>query len=285
MKEDQRRHTTRRLVLARRQGCLASRRRCNAAPLVVRATDEGVEILQPGEAIPAAQVTFEAISYSDAGDVILQGRGAAGEDVVLYVDDEPAADARVDAEGQWRIVLSFLPEGLYTLRADQIGEDGAVTSRAETPFQRVILPVALPDPAPEPEPAESAGDETLASAAPAEAPAEDTAAPGIVEEPAADAVAEATAEAEQSTEEPQMADATTSEGADSESAPATALAAPPRPSQIVVQPGNNLWTIARQRYGDGFLYTQIFAANSDQIRDPDLIYPGQVFVLPQGEGE
>ncbi|QPH54339.1 Ig-like domain-containing protein [Pontivivens ytuae] len=51
--------------------------------------------------------------------------------------------------------------------------------------------------------------------------------------------------------------------------------------QIVVQPGNNLWTIARERYGDGFLYTQIFTANADQIRNPDLIYPGQIFTLPE----
>jgi len=50
--------------------------------------------------------------------------------------------------------------------------------------------------------------------------------------------------------------------------------------QIVVQPGNNLWTIARERYGQGPLFTQIFTANSDQIRDPDLIYPGQIFALP-----
>ncbi|SOH93492.1 hypothetical protein SAMN06273572_102168 [Monaibacterium marinum] len=50
--------------------------------------------------------------------------------------------------------------------------------------------------------------------------------------------------------------------------------------QIVVQPGNNLWTIARERYGRGPLFTQIFTANSDQIRDPDLIYPGQIFSLP-----
>ncbi|WP_185804905.1 LysM peptidoglycan-binding domain-containing protein [Pontivivens nitratireducens] len=50
--------------------------------------------------------------------------------------------------------------------------------------------------------------------------------------------------------------------------------------QIVVQPGNNLWTIARERYGKGPLFTQIFTANSDQIRDPDLIYPGQIFSLP-----
>lgn len=49
---------------------------------------------------------------------------------------------------------------------------------------------------------------------------------------------------------------------------------------VVVQPGNSLWRLARRAYGDGIQYTMIFEANRDQIRDPDLIYPGQVFTLP-----
>ena len=47
-----------------------------------------------------------------------------------------------------------------------------------------------------------------------------------------------------------------------------------------VQPGNSLWRLARKTYGSGLRYTEIYEANKDQIRDPDLIYPGQVFVLP-----
>lgn len=53
------------------------------------------------------------------------------------------------------------------------------------------------------------------------------------------------------------------------------------PGSIVVQPGNSLWRIARRTYGHGIRYTLIFEANKDQIRDPDLIYPGQVFTLPK----
>ena len=49
---------------------------------------------------------------------------------------------------------------------------------------------------------------------------------------------------------------------------------------VVVQPGNSLWRIARRVYGGGLQYVVIFEANRDQIRDPDLIYPGQIFVLP-----
>jgi hypothetical protein len=47
-----------------------------------------------------------------------------------------------------------------------------------------------------------------------------------------------------------------------------------------VQPGNTLWAIARERYGDGILYVKVFEANRDRIRNPDLIYPGQIFLLP-----
>lgn len=49
---------------------------------------------------------------------------------------------------------------------------------------------------------------------------------------------------------------------------------------VVVQPGSSLWRIARRTYGDGFAYTVIYSANRDQIADPDLIFPGQVFALP-----
>lgn len=49
---------------------------------------------------------------------------------------------------------------------------------------------------------------------------------------------------------------------------------------LTVQPGNSLWTIARSRYGSGVEYTRIYTANRDLIRDPDLIYPGQIFRMP-----
>jgi nucleoid-associated protein YgaU len=48
-----------------------------------------------------------------------------------------------------------------------------------------------------------------------------------------------------------------------------------------VQPGASLWAIAEEQWGDGVLYVSVFEANRDLIRDPDLIYPGQVFRIPQ----
>jgi nucleoid-associated protein YgaU len=49
---------------------------------------------------------------------------------------------------------------------------------------------------------------------------------------------------------------------------------------VIIQPGNSLWRIAAKVYGSGFRYTEIYEANIDQIRDPNLIYPGQVFEIP-----
>jgi nucleoid-associated protein YgaU len=59
------------------------------------------------------------------------------------------------------------------------------------------------------------------------------------------------------------------------------LVALPADQAFIVQPGNSLWRIARRSYGEGLRYTVIYEANRSQIRDPDLIYPGQVFAIPQ----
>ncbi len=53
------------------------------------------------------------------------------------------------------------------------------------------------------------------------------------------------------------------------------------PITITVQPGFTLWAIAKANFGEGMMYVQVFEANRDKIRDPDLIYPGQVFTVPK----
>jgi LysM repeat protein len=57
--------------------------------------------------------------------------------------------------------------------------------------------------------------------------------------------------------------------------------APALPVHYTVQAGNSLWVIARKTYGTGLQYTVIFGANKEHIRDPNLIYPGQVITLPK----
>jgi len=61
---------------------------------------------------------------------------------------------------------------------------------------------------------------------------------------------------------------------------AALVATLPDQTSVVVQPGNSLWRIARRVYGEGVRYAVIYDANREQIRDADLIYPGQIFTVP-----
>jgi len=54
------------------------------------------------------------------------------------------------------------------------------------------------------------------------------------------------------------------------------------PVFYTVKKGDNLWKIATRHYGKGKgpKYTVIFEANKPMLKDPDLIYPGQVLRIP-----
>lgn len=47
-----------------------------------------------------------------------------------------------------------------------------------------------------------------------------------------------------------------------------------------VEKGDYLSKIAKELYGDANKYQIIFEANKPMLKDPDLIYPGQVLVIP-----
>ncbi len=50
---------------------------------------------------------------------------------------------------------------------------------------------------------------------------------------------------------------------------------------VIIRRGDNLWQISRRTYGEGMRYTTIYLANKEQIRNPNMIFPGQVFSLPE----
>ncbi len=88
--------------------------------------------------------------------------------------------------------------------------------------------------------------------------------------------------AEQGTEPAATTDSSQS-GQQTAAAAAGTAAQPdaPREGRVVIQPGNNLWRISRVLYGTGQKYTMLYQANKDQIRNPNRIYPGQVFRTPE----
>lgn len=61
-------------------------------------------------------------------------------------------------------------------------------------------------------------------------------------------------------------------------APGPTKPAPPR--TYVVVKGDSLWRIAQRFYGKGSLWPRLFDANRNQIKNPNLIYPGQRLVVP-----
>lgn len=173
---------------------------------LLKTTEDGVELLNAPRPEALDNVALDTISYSERGDVQLTGRAQSDtRHVQVYLDNSSVVTLSVDAQGRWRGDLPDVDEGIYTLRVDEVAQDGRITSRVETPFKR-------------------------------EAP---------------EVLAEAAARADGPLK------------------------------QITVQKGATLWAIAQERYGDGLLYVNVFQANADDIRDPDLIYPGQVFALPE----
>jgi nucleoid-associated protein YgaU len=221
-------------------------------------------------------VAIGSISYDTLGNVIVAGTASAGSFVRLYLDNEPQVIVEVGGSGLWSVPMVDVEPGVYTLRVDEVDAEGKVTSRVETPFQREAPEAVVAalgggnttgaDAGPEAEEAETA------TAEPTTQPAESV--PQTSE--AAAGEAEPSAEAEPAA---QTAEAVSSETSTAEPAPAD----PGRVTGariVTVQPGFTLWGIATENYGDGFLYVRVFEANKDQIRDPDLIYPGQIFTVP-----
>ena len=150
---------------------------------------------------PSSGLSLDTVDYDDKGKVAVGGKAPEGSRVQLYLDNEPVGGADPDETGIWRVELGEnVKPKRYRMRIDQIGPEGRVVARIESPFF-----------------------------------------------------------------------------------PAGPISGLPRDAVVFVQPGNSLWRIARRTYGGGVQYTLIYEANQDQIRDPDLIYPGQVFVLPKGQ--
>ncbi|MFK0693027.1 LysM peptidoglycan-binding domain-containing protein, partial [Mesorhizobium sp. IMUNJ 23033] len=59
----------------------------------------------------------------------------------------------------------------------------------------------------------------------------------------------------------------------------------PADSAVIIRRNDTLWRISRRVYGRGVRYSTIYLANQDQIRNPDRIWPGQVFKVPQKSKE
>jgi LysM repeat protein len=95
---------------------------------------------------------------------------------------------------------------------------------------------------------------------------------------AASVSAQASASKRPDTAGPQLAAAGATVLPDSGSPPSTVVV--PKIATTTVSRGDSLWRLSQVTYGAGMRYAVIYKANRGQIRNPNRIYPGQVFVLP-----
>ncbi len=220
------------------------------------------------EAVPA----FDIARIERTGEAVIAGTATPGAIVELLRNGEPHDRTVADKSGQFVMVPPRLPAGDYelTLRSQQPdgkqaiskqsvavalaeleSSPGALQSRAEVPFN---VPETVGKNRSAPDQVFGSAQARQSSQPPSQmAKRQDMA----VSQP------------------PRLAAATPlSDGG----SPSTLVL--PRTATTVVSRGDSLWRISRNTYGAGIRYAVVYKANQNQIRNPDRIYPGQVFVLP-----
>jgi LysM domain-containing protein len=204
-------------------------------------------------AAPAA-ASFDVVRVNPQGNAVIAGRAMPNADVVAFDGNTVIGRATADRRGEWVILPeAALPPGPHTLRLDAPTPSDP---RIATAPEEISIVVPAPGGA-------------IAAAMPAVA--RSTAAPTaprvVPDDPSTSTAAVQTTPAK---------DALAREALAQDKAAQLA-----RDKNLVVRPGNSLWRIARTSYGAGRHFAIIYSANRDRIGDPDLIYPGQVFTLPE----
>jgi nucleoid-associated protein YgaU len=252
------------------------------------AVDAGVEP-EPAE---STATTDEAVVAAEPEDNVT---ATTEEKVAAPVQQETVATQqtsglKADAETVESPAATTMSE---SSTSQQAAAAGAATEPAKPePSQQTAAVETATEPA-DPEPSQqTAAVETATEPAKPE-PSQQTAAVETATEPAEPEPSQQTAAVETATEPAEpvqeavkpVAPESTMTGDAVETAavtpaPEKAEAAAPSTGRVVIQPGNNLWQISRVIYGKGRQYTVIYEANKSQIRDPDMIYPGQIFNTP-----
>ncbi|SFJ97155.1 LysM peptidoglycan-binding domain-containing protein [Bradyrhizobium sp. cf659] len=229
--------------------------------------------VKPPVAATDAGPRFDVARVDDHGEAaVIAGRAAPGAKVELLRDGQPLHSVVADASGQFVMTPPQLPAGSYELTLRAKAPDGTVTQSGRT------MPVTIAEAAPPP--ARVAPPTTRQETKRAETPYEKS-----------DVVASLPSASDRPAARPRMMGAPKPRGmarapaatAVASASPGDALSGTPAEAggSRVISRGDSLWALSRLAYGDGARYAVIFKANRDKIHNPNLIYPGQTFVLPQ----
>jgi nucleoid-associated protein YgaU len=239
----------------------------------------------------SGEVQLNAVDYDTAGNIVFSGRAEPGSIVRFYVDNALTGEVATTANGLWQFRGDErVSPGQHLLRADAVDAKGKVKSRIELPFLRETAEVVAA--------AKIVTPVTTINKTPAVPAVEETAIASVdkkrsitieksaVELPAIDSVQVEAPKLETPPVKQQVASATNT------TTVTAVVAANPTPTEtvepislapqkLVIQPGNNLWKLSREIYGKGRMFTVIYEANRDQLRNPNRIYPGQILTAPQ----
>ena len=215
------------------------------------------EITKPqSKPVSSGVVAIEAVEIEN--DVLFVAGAAEpkGSKLRLYVDNKAVGSTRSGETGRFLFDGKLkLQPGQHSARVDLLdGKTGQVAKRAEVIFTKKADVVAE---APVIEAPKAEVDTTLNESQPEAKP-----------EPA-----------------PTLTVASRAKGGAKAGESVKAKARSVKTRKVIIRRGDNLWEIARRVYGKGVRFSTIYDINSDQIRDPHWIYPGQVFTLPHGEAE
>ena len=270
------------------------------------------EPAQKSEAVVAAQpaLRIDAVEI-EGGRMFVAGSATPGAEVSVYANGEPIGTSRVSPTGRFLVEADKdIAVGNHTISADlTMRGNVAPALRVAVPFTRpegeMVAAVAAsqadgagngvqaadaggkPD---EEQVAQAADTATEMSKTAGSEPKQGTSAAsqdGTVE-PAAETVAEAQQEpvieqgsADDTQAEPvQEVEVASAAPAADGTETVVQAALEPRDSSVIIRRGDTLWQISRRIYGRGVRYTTIYLANADQIKNPDMIEPGQIFAVP-----
>ncbi|MDW6021235.1 LysM peptidoglycan-binding domain-containing protein [Mesorhizobium sp. BAC0120] len=272
---------------AEKQGDTGSAPAGTPSPAQAAKTNEAAAPAQTapsGEANPAeAKVAVQAVEI-EGRKIFVAGVGQAGRYVRVYANEMLLGEAKVGEGGRFLVEAQRdLPVGQYTIRADML--DGAtVIARAAVPFEREpgeAMAAVVPN---------GKSGQASAPAAASSGPSNEGSQPTAAQDKSPPAnKAGSSQPAMAANETPPAAAAKPAEGAKgTEMAVASETVSPKLQKvqgAVIIRQGDTLWRISRRVYGHGTRYSSIYLANQTQIRDPDRIWPGQIFAVPDKSRE
>ncbi|MGY4413767.1 nucleoid-associated protein YgaU [Bradyrhizobium sp. LB7.1] len=234
--------------------------------------------VKPPPAVADTGPRFDVARVDDHGEAaVIAGQATPGarHKVELLRDGKPLDTVVADASGQFVMTPPQLPAGSYELTLRAKSPDGTVTQSGRS------MPVTIAEAAPPPARPVPVARQEAKQEAKAEKPDDKSdVVASVSDRPAA---------------RPRLMGASKSRGMSGvmARAPAATTVASASPADVVggapaeaggnrvISRGDSLWALSRLAYGDGARFAVIYNANRAKIHNPNLIYPGQTFVVPQ----